>query len=210
MGNTELYMLISIVVPISMVLFFAKRKVRLFISFFLLGIVAMYACGWLNVLLESASKLDGYIYSIGIAPIVEEIVKTWPIILFAFAYKPDRQLILEAGLAVGIGFAVLENVYMFLAAGGNVSLVMALMRAFGAGMMHGITTSVMGYGLGILYTKPRRMAFAGIIALMSTSIVYHSIYNNFVLSGHALIGFSLPTFTLILELVLHNHNKRRP
>ena len=32
-------------------------------------------------------------------------------------------------------------------------------------MMHGITTSVMGYGLGILYTKPRRMASAGIIAL---------------------------------------------
>jgi RsiW-degrading membrane proteinase PrsW (M82 family) len=98
-------------------------------------------------------------------------------------------------MAVGIGFAVLENAFHLLNYP-NFSIVSAVIRAFGAGLMHGMCTLLVG--VGISFVKKKRKLFAvGTFGLLSTAIVYHGIYNILIQSKFSVIGALLPIATYI-------------
>jgi hypothetical protein len=93
-------------------------------------------------------------------------------------------------MAVGIGFAVLENAFLLLN-GNSFHMLDAIARAFGAGLMHGMCTLLVG--VGISFVKKRQKLFAvGTFALLSTAITYHGIYNMLVQSNFEIIGYLLP------------------
>lgn len=72
----------------------------------------------------------------------------------------------------------------------------AVIRAFGAGLMHGMCTLLVG--VGISYVKVRRKLFAvGSFALLSAAITYHGIYNMLIQSDLDIIGALLPIATYI-------------
>jgi RsiW-degrading membrane proteinase PrsW (M82 family) len=102
-------------------------------------------------------------------------------------------------MALGIGFAVLENAY-FLLNSNNFPIISAVVRAFGAGLMHGMCTLLVG--VGISFVKKRRKMFAvGIFGLLSTAIVYHGIYNILIQSKFSTVGALLPIATYIPFLI---------
>ena len=55
-------------------------------------------------------------------------------------------------MAVGIGFAVLENAF-YLLNSDSFNMVDAIVRAFGAGLMHGMCTLLVGVGISFVKKK---------------------------------------------------------
>lgn len=208
MENLSLLLFLSVAVPLGMMLFVCKERTRLFLGFFLTGTVVALFCGELNGFIKPLLPFSGQYYSINIAPIVEEFCKGLPILFFAFAWKPERQTLLAVSVAVGIGFAVLENAFVFASSTVSIPIVTALLRAFGAGMMHGICTLAVGYGMSYVHER-RKIFFSGTVALLAAAIVYHSIYNNFVISGHTIEGVILPTVSFIPTVLIRRVQKKK-
>jgi hypothetical protein len=83
-----------------------------------------------------------------------------------------------------------------------------VVRAFGAGLMHGMCTLLVG--VGISFVKKRSKIFVvGTFALLSTAITYHGIYNMLVQSDYELIGYLLPISTYIPFVIWRLVRKKR-
>lgn len=195
MENLSLLLFMSIAVPVGMMLFICRREMRHLIIFFLTGMVVALFSGELNGILIRLLPFDFLYYTTNTAPVVEEVGKAIPIIFYALVFKPKKQTLLEISVAVGIGFAVLESAFVFASSDSGIQLETALLRAFGAGMMHGICSLAIGFGMSFV-TKERKVFFAGTLALLSIAIVFHSAYNNLIVAEHTGIAFLLPSLTL--------------
>jgi RsiW-degrading membrane proteinase PrsW (M82 family) len=149
----------------------------------------------LNGMLRSLLPMSTFEITIIVTPITEEILKAVPILVYALLISAKKELLFTASMAVGIGFAVLENAF-YLLNDASFNMIDALIRAFGAGLMHGMCTLLVG--VGISFAKKRSKIFVvGTFALLSTAITYHGIYNMLVQSDFEVIGFLLPMATYI-------------
>ena len=75
-----------------------------------------------------------------------------------------------------------------------------IIRAVGAGLMHGMCTLLVG--VGVLFVRKKHKLFVvGTIAMLSTAITYHGIYNMLVQSDFHIFGYLLPITTYIPFLV---------
>jgi RsiW-degrading membrane proteinase PrsW (M82 family) len=72
----------------------------------------------------------------------------------------------------------------------------AIIRAFGAGLMHGMCTLLVGVGISFVKKKSKLFA-VGTFGLLSTAIVYHGIYNIWIQSEFSIVGALLPIATYI-------------
>ena len=207
MGNLSLILFISFAAPLLMTLFVCKGKARTLLTFLFVGMVVCMFCGEFNTIIMSLLPFDRHFFTSNFTPLFEEIFKALPILVYAFMYNPEKRTLLESSVLVGVGFAVLENAYILGGAAAAVSLTNALIRGFGAGMMHGLCTLAVGYGMTFVHTK-RKLFYTGTTALLAMAIIYHSVYNTLVQSSHQLVGFILPVITFIPVLILLNKNKK--
>ena len=130
-----------------------------------------------------------------------------PILYYALVISDKKEKLFTASMAIGIGFAVLENAY-YLLTYPNFSLLSAVIRAFGAGLMHGMCTLLVG--VGISFVKKKRKLFAvGTFGFLSTAIVYHGIYNILIQSKYSIVGALLPIVTYLPFLFWRLVIKRR-
>jgi RsiW-degrading membrane proteinase PrsW (M82 family) len=137
--------------------------------------------------------------TINVTPISEEILKTLPILFFATILAPKKEELFTASMAVGVGFAVLENAFYMLTSN-SFNMFDAIIRAFGAGLMHGMCTLLVGVGI-LFVGKKHKLFVVGTFAMLSTAITYHGIYNMLVQSDFRIIGYLLPITTYIPFLV---------
>ncbi len=196
MENAHLTLFICLITPLAMMLLVFRGRSRAVLSFLLTGIVMCLLAGEINGLLLNISGLDMHFMTVNVTPIVEEMLKALPIVFAAFLIKPDRQLLLECSFSVGIGFATLENICILFDSAGSLSVVFALIRGLGAGLMHGVCTLAAGYALTYVNTK-RLLSHAGTFAALSAAVIYHSIYNILVQSDYSMLGILLPIATYI-------------
>ena len=201
MGNLSLILFISFAAPLIMTLFVCKGKERTLLLFLFLGTVVGLFCGEINTIIMNNLTFDSRYYTSNITPVTEEVFKAVPILVYAFLYKPKKKILLECSVLVGVGFAMLENAFILGSAASYVSVVNALVRGFGAGMMHGICTLAVGYGMTFVHTK-RKLFYTGTMALLTAAAIYHSIYNALVQSSHQIAGFILPLLTFIPIIIL--------
>ena len=172
-----------------------EKKARLPVVFMLVGIFISVFAAELNGLLQRLLWMDSFEFTIIITPITEEILKALPILIYATMVSDKRETLFTAAMATGIGFAVLENAF-YLLNYTSFSMIDAIIRAFGAGLMHGMCTLLVG--VGISFAKKRSKIFVvGTFALLSTAINYHGIYNMLVQSDYQIIGFLLPIITYL-------------
>ena len=200
MENVNLILFICLFIPMSMMLFIFKGQSRLICGFLLMGMFACVFSGEINGLIMNTYNLDINDVSINIAPLVEEIVKAFPIILVSLLYKPTKQQIGEYALSVGVGFATLENISILVSTQ-NISFIYAFLRAIGAGMMHGICTLLIGIVIRNIINK-KKIVVSGMLAALSVSVIYHSIYNMLVLSKYILVGTILPIVTFVIIILI--------
>lgn len=192
----SLFLYISIAVPLSVVLIMSKSKTKSLICFVIIGLTVALFSGELNAIIYKLLPYSQVAYVTTFSPMIEEALKMLPIFICVFATKPSRQDIIERAIAVGVGFAILENAFVFANNSVAIDFITALLRAFGAGMMHVMTMLFVGFGLYYVNNK-RKLLFSGSVGLIATAIIYHSVYNYLVCCGHYIAGFLMPTLIFI-------------
>jgi RsiW-degrading membrane proteinase PrsW (M82 family) len=209
MDNLIYILFVSVFVPILLMAGLIEKKARQPISFVLIGIFVSVFAAEVNGLLRNVLTLSTFEVTIIVTPITEEILKALPILVYATALGAKKEKLFTASMAVGIGFAVLENAF-YLLNDASFNMIDAVIRAFGAGLMHGMCTLLVG--VGISFAKKRSKIFVvGTFALLSTAITYHGIYNMLVQSDFEVIGYLLPITTYIPFFVwrIRNIYKRK-
>ena len=193
--------------PIFLMMLLVEKKARLPIVFMIVGIFISVFAAEVNGLLEDLLSLDRYSMTITVTPITEEILKALPVLYYAIIGFAKKEKLFTASMATGIGFAILENAY-YLLGYPRFSMINAVIRAFGAGLMHGMCTLLVG--VGISFVKQKRKLFAvGIFGLLSTAVVYHGIYNILIQSDYDMAGALFPIATYIPFLIWRIRTKKR-
>ena len=196
----NLFLYLSITVPLSIVLIMSKSKTKSLVCFVIIGLTVALFCGELNGVIFRLLPYSQNAYVTTFSPMIEELLKILPIFVCAFTIKPTRQDIIERAIAVGVGFAILENAFVFASSVNQIDVLTAVLRAFGAGMMHVMTMLFVGFGLSFIYHK-RKLFLSGSIGLIATAIIYHSIYNYLVCCEYYVAGFLMPTLLFIPSML---------
>jgi RsiW-degrading membrane proteinase PrsW (M82 family) len=184
-----------------------EKKSRFPMIFVLVGIFISVFASEINGFLSQVLSMDTYSITVIVTPVSEELLKSLPILYYALVISDKRENLFTASMATGIGFAVLENAF-YLLDSPHFSMLSAIIRAFGAGLMHGMCTLLVG--VGISFVKKKRKLFAvGTFGLLSTAIVYHGIYNILIQSEYSMVGALLPIATYIPFLFWRFRVKRR-
>ena len=205
MDNLIYILFVAVFVPILLMACLIEKKARRPIIFVLIGIFISVFASEINGLLINLLPMSTFEITIIVTPITEEILKAIPILVFATALSAKKEALFTASMAVGIGFAVLENAF-YLLNDASFNMLDAVIRAFGAGLMHGMCTLLVG--VGISFVKKRSKIFiVGTFALMSTAITYHGIYNMLIQSDYQVIGVLLPISTYV-PFVVWRINKK--
>ena len=206
MDNLIYILFVSVFVPILLMACLIEKKARQPIIFVLIGIFVSVFAAEVNGLLRTLLPMSTFEVTIVVTPITEEILKAVPILVFAIVLDAKKEALFTAAMAVGIGFAVLENAY-YLLNDASFNMIDAIIRAFGAGLMHGMCTLLVGVGISFV-KKKNKIFMAGTFALLSTAITYHGIYNMLVQSDYRTVGFLLPISTYIPFVVWRMKKKK--
>ena len=199
MDNLIYILFVAIFVPILLMTCLVEKKARHPLVFVLIGIFLSVFASEINAYLRNILPMTPFEVTIIVTPISEEFLKALPILFFASIFSPKKEAVFTASMAIGIGFAVLENAFYMLN-DASFNMIDAIVRAFGAGLMHGMCTLLVG--VGILFVKKKRKLFVvGTFAMLSTAITYHGIYNMLVQSDYQIIGYLLPIATYIPFMV---------
>ncbi len=207
MDNIIYMLFVSVSVPMLLMTLLVEKKARLPIAFMFIGIIVSVLASEVNGVLSKVLSMDLYSITVIVTPVSEELLKALPVLYYAIVISDKRECLFTASMAIGIGFAVLENAY-FLYHYTDFNMISAIIRAFGAGLMHGMCTLLVG--VGISFVKKKRKLFAvGTFGLLSTAIVYHGVYNILIQSQFSIVGALLPTATYIPFLIWRLRIKRR-
>lgn len=196
MDNLTYIAFIAVTVSLAMMLPLMEKKLRRLVIFMIAGIFSCLFVSELNNILLEAFHNDMFYVTTTITPVTEEIVKMLPIIFLAIVISDDRRVVIPNAFAVGVGFALLENVVILTQNVENVTILWAFVRGFGSGLVHGICTVMVGWGISYI-KKRRKFFYCGTFALLSAAIIYHAIYNLLVQSEYQYVGIVLPILTYI-------------
>ena len=208
--ETLIYILfICITIPLILMALLVEKKSRRTIIFFIVGICSAVFAAEVNGILTYLIPLDIFDFTVRVTPVTEEIIKAIPVLFFAKVISDKKETLITVSLAVGIGFAIMENSYVLTQNIGYVSMLWAIMRGFGTGIMHGMGTFLVGTGFSFV-NKNKKLFIVGTFALLSVAITYHSVFNMLVQSDLRYFGASLPVITYVpIVLWLYNNRKKR-
>lgn len=200
MDNLIYVLFIVLFVPVLLMALLVEKRARLPMSFVLVGLFVAVFSSEVNSLLARLLEMNSYEMTTVVTPMVEELLKAVPILIYAIAISDRREQLFTASMATGVGFALFENSFFLLQNPEAFGIFDVVIRAFGAGLMHGMCT--LAVGVGISFVKRRKKLFAvGTFSLLTMAISYHAIYNMLVQSKISAFGALLPIATYIPFLV---------
>ena len=197
MDNINYLLFICVAVPILLMLFVLEKKSKITAGYMLIGILVCLFISEVNGFLLSYFKYDEYYVTTTITPITEEVAKVLPVLYFSFLFSDKRETLISLSIATGIGFAILENLIIFVANVEYVSLFWAAVRGFSSGLC----TAAVGIGISFVHKK-KKVFVCGTFALLIVAITYHAIYNTLIQSKYQIIGAILPMATYIPVLAV--------
>ena len=200
-------------VPISLMLSLLEKKSKTTLFYMLLGLIICLLAAQINFILRDSfyGTWDPNVFAVTttLTPIVEELLKAIPIIYFGFVISDKRADLLTVSMALGIGFAILENCYILVANLDQTSIIWAFTRGFSSALLHGICTSLVGFGVS--YVKKRKKLFyTGTFALLTVAIIVHGLFNAFIQSRYAYIGVILPIAIYIPFVIIPFVKQKTP
>lgn len=212
MENINIVLYFCFLIPMFLSLFIMEKKSRLVVEFILIGTTVCLIIGYINASLYNTIGKSILYFSTTISPINEEFIKAIPLLIYAIIFSDDRQKLVQSAFAIGLGFAIMENVSMLTQNIGfestSVNISWAIIRGFGAGLMHSICTAMVGIGISFV-KKKKKLFYTGTLALLMLAITYHAIYNTLVMSQYKYLGVILPlsTYVPILYFYLKRHKE---
>ena len=204
-------MYVCFLIPMLLSLFILGKRERLVVGYILLGASICLALSELNTVLFRMTGSDMLYFVTTISPITEELGKALPVLVFAFFFSSEREKLVQISFAVGLGFAIMENMILFTQNLNDISISWAIIRGFGAGLMHSVCTVAVGIGISFVRTR-KKLFYCGTAALLMMSITYHAIYNTIAMSQYRFYGVLLPilTYLPILIFFVKRGRKIRP
>lgn len=193
--------------PIFMMMFLSDSRTRRLLGFTIIGIFVAVLSSEINTLLRFAlqESMDFFHLTTSVTPVSEEILKACPILFTALFITDRRDVLFTCAMAIGIGFAVMENTFILLQNIEDVTIFWAIIRGFASGLMHSLCTLTIG--IGIAMVKRRHKFFiTGTFALLVTASIYHSLFNMLV-QKYMYLGALLPIITYIP--LIHFFYKRK-
>ena len=190
-----LYILfICTAIPMALMLFLLDKKPRTTVIYMLIGQVMCLLAAQLNYIIRDgiySTDYNVFVVTVTVTPIVEEILKAIPVIYFGFVISNKKENLLNVAMALGIGFAILENLSILVADAESVSIAWALVRGFSSALLHGICTSLVGFGVSYVKTR-KKLFYTGTFALLTMAIIIHGLFNAFIQSNYAYVGIAMP------------------
>ncbi len=203
---------ICMFVPLLLSLPLIQKTSRSIMIFILIGISSALFISEVNGIMLRLLGYNSLYVTTTITPATEEIIKAIPILIYAFIITDNRDKLLTASFALGIGFALFENTYILVTSIDNVTVGWAIVRGFSTALMHGICTAAVGYGMSFV-KKKKKLFYCGTISLLMLAVTYHGIFNMFVQSENLKnFGFLLPLATyipVVIALVFRVRNKKK-
>lgn len=196
MANVTYIVFLYLAIPLLFLLFAIRDKFeRAVVGLVLAGVFCCLVSSELNGLVLAAYNGDVSYVTTRITPITEELIKAVPVLFFASLLTDERDKLLAAACAVGVGFAAMESLAILVQNMSAVNLAWAPVRGVGSALMHGICTGAVGLGVRFIHEK-KRMFVPSALALLVTAMTYHSLYNTLVQSEFRFACVVLPVVTL--------------
>ena len=202
MDNLIYIIFICLVSPLALMVLMLRKRSRLLVGYMLIGIFISLFVSELNTVLLGLLGGDVLYVTTTITPISEEIVKALPILFYAIVFSDDRDRVMPIAFALGVGFAMFENMVVLVQNTENVTVGWAIIRGFATALMHAVCTVVVGYGICFV-KKKRKLFYCGTFALLALAMIYHGIFNMLVQSDYSYFGFFLPSVTYIPIFLVH-------
>lgn len=190
-------LMICMVVPLLLLLPMLEKQSRLLLGFVLGGMVLAVCAYEINSLVCTLFALSGPALSITAAPIVEEILKSLPVLFFAIFISDDKKLVMQLAMASGIGFAILENAFLLVTYAGQIDIPWAVIRGISTSLSHGICTMLVGSGIAYV-RKQKKLFYTGSFAMLTAAMTLHAIFNLLVQSSFDYIAFAMPVVLYLL------------
>lgn len=187
-----------------------ERRARYLIGFLMLGTVTALAAFEVNTILYPVTGLTPQAFTLVVPPMVEEVLKALPVLLYALFLNDERKSVLPIAMSVGVGFAILENTVILVQHIGAVTLGWAALRGVSASLMHGLCTMVVGAGLPYI-KKQKKLFYTGIFGLWAIAVTMHAIFNLLIQSDYSVVGALMPmALYALLYLALKTKRLRLP
>lgn len=183
--------LICIAVPLLLLMTLMDARSRLLTGFMLVGMLTAASAYEINSTVQVMFWMTGQEVSVRAAPVIEELLKAVPILFYSVAVSDDRKVLLPLSMAVGIGFAILENAYLLTAYIDQVTISWTLVRGLSTSLSHGLCTLTVGYGMSFV-RKQKKLFYTGIFGLLSLAMTFHAVFNLLIQSQYDWIGMGLP------------------
>lgn len=208
MGNLNYILFICMAVPIGLSLFLLESKVRQTVLYILLGVCCCMFVSEINGLILNAFDNDVFYVTTIFTPITEEVIKAIPVFFFAYVISAKRHRLFTVSIALGLGFALLENIIILVEDIDNVTIAWALGRGFASSLMHSLCTAMVGFGLSLIHLK-KKLFICGSFSLLLAAITFHAIFNCLVQSEYPILGLILPTLNYIPIVIIGIRINRR-
>ena len=184
MANLTVILFLCATVPMLPALYMIPdKRSRLFLGYMLLGMVVCLIASEVNNLLLGLFDGDTRYVSVNITPMAEEVLKALPVLFFAFFFSDDKDTLLSISFAMGLGFAILENMVILVGSVSSVTVLWAIVRGFGAASMHSGCTSLVGRGIVYVH-KRRKLFYCGTISLLIYAVIAHGLLNMLIQSQY--------------------------
>ncbi|MBQ4372124.1 MAG: PrsW family intramembrane metalloprotease [Firmicutes bacterium] len=196
---------ICLAAPILLAIILLRREARGSLTFTLMGMTSCLLSAYVSSFAAGAAGLGLAEASFEIAPVVEEVMKSLPILFYLLVFAPRKGDAIRGTIMVSVGFATFENV-CFLTSYGTEDLLRLLIRGFGTGAMHVTCGMVVAIGLFFLWDRAWLRVVGG-FALLCFVIRFHSIYNLLVNGSGPVfwIGSAIPlTFILVYMIAFRS------
>ena len=199
---------IAVAIPLMFIIvMLGKGDSRKILLFFCWGLFS----GVLAFNLNAVFGTEQYARTVlTIAPVIEEIVKGLPVLLFLNVkkYPQITKIAVYCAMASGTGFSVQESMYYFAMSSREVGdLFQLVLRSLTTALMHGMVTAA--FGIGLMVTQKLRTArIALIFGLFAFCASIHALFNLLLQTYLAFIAVIMPVVMFIAGWsFLRNHEE---
>ncbi|MDR2546108.1 MAG: PrsW family intramembrane metalloprotease [Lachnospiraceae bacterium] len=132
--------------------------------------------------------------ALSIAPMIEEICKGLPLLLFLNQkkYPSVSKLIIFCAMASGVGFSIQESIYFFSLSSREINdLLVLVFRTLTTALMHGMVTAA--FGIGLMMTQQlKNVRLPIIFGLLAFCASLHALFNLLLQTNFAAIAVVMP------------------
>ena len=192
---------ICLAAPLLLTILCLRKEGRRSLAFVLSGMTACLLSAYISAFFVGITGTGLADASYEISPVVEEIMKSLPLLFFLLVFEPEKRVVINGSMLIAVGFATFENV-CFLTSYGTSELLKLLIRGFGTGAMHVVCGMIIAVGIYYLWNQ-LWLRMVGGFALLCFAVTFHAIFNILVNQTGAVfwIGSIIPLTLIVVYLV---------